>query len=353
MMLVLRTLETFIVALLGGALFALLHLPLPWTLGPMAAVILWSEIRHRPVIWPIQLRQAGMVALGYVMGSPFTPEAGRQIWGQLPIMATATGLTVAFSLIMGWFTARQTGISLPSALLGSVPGGLSQMAVLCEEIPGTDRAVVTIMQTIRVLSVVFFVPFLALHGLAGDNGVNVAAALGQSAAATWEVTAIFGLAVVLGVAISFRLRLPTPFMLGPVLGTAAVGLSGLPAPHLPAGIVVAAQLLVGAYMGSGIRLDNLRQMKALLPSVLLGVAGILGCSLALGYGLSVLTGCSVVTGFLSTAPGGIGEMGLTAILVGADLSTVITYQLFRLLTILLVVPAVLKWLLRQADRVAG
>ena len=347
-MLFVKTLETFFVALVGGGLFYLLHLPLPWTLGPMAAVIVWSEIRKKPVFWPMKLRNAGLVALGYVMGSPFTPEAGRQILGQLPAMAAATWLTVAFSLVMGWFTARQTGIGLSSSLLGSVPGGLSQMVVLSEEITDADQTVVTFMQTIRLLSVVFFVPFLTLHGLGGAGGSGVPVGMaGSFPIVSGEVVAIFALAVLAGIALAFRLWLPTPYMLGPVLGTAAVGLYGLPAPHLPALALMAAQLLVGAYMGAGIQLDSLRQMKNLLPSVLLGVVGILGCSLAVGYGLSLLTGCSVATGFLSTAPGGISEMGLTAILVGADLSTVITYQLFRLLTILLLVPPLLKWLLRR------
>jgi len=41
-----------------------------------------------------------------------------------------------------------------------------------------------------------------------------------------------------------------------------------------------------------------------------------------------------LTAFISTALGGMTEMGLTAMMVHADLSTVIAFQLFRLLFVL-------------------
>ena len=43
------------------------------------------------------------------------------------------------------------------------------MVVLSEEIAGSDLTVVTFMQTIRLLATVFIVPFIVIHGLAGDT----------------------------------------------------------------------------------------------------------------------------------------------------------------------------------------
>ncbi|RYG72527.1 hypothetical protein EU245_10000 [Lentibacillus lipolyticus] len=63
-----------------------------------------------------------------------------------------------------------------------------------------------------------------------------------------------------------------------------------------------------------------------------------------GYGLAVLYNLTYSTAFLSTAPGGMVEMGLTAAAVGGDVSVVTSYQLFRLLVIMLFVPFFFKWL---------
>jgi uncharacterized protein len=67
--------------------------------------------------------------------------------------------------------------------------------------------------------------------------------------------------------------------------------------------------------------------------------------LGIAYIFTRLTSITLVTAFLSMAPGGISEMGLTATIVNANLSTVVSYQLFRLLFVLLVgVPAIRWWL---------
>jgi uncharacterized membrane protein AbrB (regulator of aidB expression) len=74
-----KLISTFILSVSGGVIFYLLHFPLPWTLGPMAAAILRSEVFGKEVYWPVSIRNAGLIVLGYTMGSPFTIEAGKQI----------------------------------------------------------------------------------------------------------------------------------------------------------------------------------------------------------------------------------------------------------------------------------
>ncbi|OPZ70448.1 MAG: putative ammonia monooxygenase [Firmicutes bacterium ADurb.Bin456] len=66
------------------------------------------------------------------------------------------------------------------------------------------------------------------------------------------------------------------------------------------------------------------------------------CSLGTGYLLTLFHPLSLTTAFLGTSPGGMGEMGLTAVLVGADVSLVAAYQLFRLSFILFVLTILLK-----------
>ncbi|CUH96324.1 putative membrane protein [Propionispora sp. 2/2-37] len=340
-----RSFETLLIAVMGGVLFSYIHIPLPWMLGPLSAVMLWNALAKRKVYWPVKLRNAGLIVLGFIMGSPFTLETGRQIVLQLPTMLAATLATVFISMGIGYFTARQTGISLSSSLVGSVPGGLSQMVVLGEELADTDITVVTFMQTVRLLSVVFIVPFLAIHGLAPGTDTSTFVTVNTAFADERDYGLFAAVSLVSAVAAAF-FKLPTPYMLGPLLGTACTVLAGFAAPLPPDEVVLPAQLAVGIYMGTGMNLQSLTNWKSIFPYTLMGAIGVVLFSLVLGYLISSQHSYSLVTAFLSTAPGGMTEMGLTAMILHADLSVIIAYQIFRLVFILLAVPPLLKWLLQ-------
>jgi hypothetical protein len=164
---------TFCIAAPAGFLFHFLRIPLPWLLGPLAATLLYNNYGGNRASWPGSLRNLGLMVIGYSMGRTVTVENSRQILGDLPEMLIVTLLTLAFSAGIGYVVHRRTGISLASSTLGSLPGGLSQMLLLTEEIEDSDTAVVTLMQTVRLLAVVFIVPFIATYGTAPIAGGHV------------------------------------------------------------------------------------------------------------------------------------------------------------------------------------
>lgn len=396
---IVQTGKTLLLAVAGGLLFQLLHIPLAWLLGPMTALLVWREALGRSVYWPKGMRSGGLTVLGYMMGITFSGAVALQIVQQLPSMMSATLLTVGFGMAAGWLTVRQTGISMASGLLGSIPGGLSQMTTLCDEVEDADMTVVTFMQTIRVMAVVFIVPFLAFHGLASGGTDNqekplvsqVAAAAGESSAdagltgspaspsasatpsggsadaspaiagagtgvlpkgsgsavswlswnAVWYILAVAAM-----VWLAPRLHLPTPYMLGPMLGAAILRSFGLDAPELAQWCIIGAQILVGTHMGISTSFSSLANWRKLLPYALLGAVGIVLFSLSIGYVLTLWHPMSLITAFLGSAPGGMTEMGVTGAAVGADLSIIVAYQMCRLLFILFIAPYVVKGLLR-------
>ncbi|MDD4238409.1 MAG: AbrB family transcriptional regulator, partial [Desulfotomaculaceae bacterium] len=248
----LRFMETLLVSLTGGLFFHLLQLPLPWLLGSLTAIMIWNLVGRRNLFWPVELRNSGLIILGYMLGSSFTSETGLQIIKQLPAMLFATTSTILFSLFIGYITHRRTGISLATGIIGSVPGGLTQMVVLSEEIADTDLTVVTFMQTLRLLSAVFIIPFLVIHGLASNiqqvAAVNVPAVYNSVIPSPWIVLLFTG-AVLLAAWVAVRIRLATPFLLGPLIGAAILVLTGFQAPTTPSFLVIISQLCIGTYLG--------------------------------------------------------------------------------------------------------
>lgn len=334
---------TIIIAACGGFLLEQVNAPLPWTLGPILAVSLFTLITGRRLRWPLLVRNAALIPLGYSMGRPFTLETGQAIISQLPFMLLATFVTICAGIFSAWLMFRRTKINLTSCLLGCVPGGLSQMVILAAEMKDADLTAVTIMQTMRMLSVVFVIPFLAIHVLpsAGPSAHLIAIEHTGS-------LIVFALVALTGAVIGKLIHLPTATLLGPLLATAVyIVISGHTAPVIPIHYLNMAQICVGSYIGSSIDLRKIREYNGMGPVLIGSVLLVLMVSMSMGLVLSLLTPSDIATTFLSTAPGGLAEMGITALVVGADSSTMTAYQLTRLLFIMLCYPYIVKQILKR------
>ncbi len=342
----LQILATFLAAAAGGFLFQALHIPMPWMLGPMSATPIYHALSGRRACWPVLLRNLGLLVIGYSLGRTVTQETAQQILENLPAMFGVTLCTTLCSLGIGYLVHRRTGISLASGMLGSIPGGLSQMVLMTEEIRHADVTAVTVMQVTRVLTVVFAVPFIAAYGIGPLPGGTLA-----SPAAADAGDAIASLPALLsapaGAWLASRWKLPVPCLLGPIFATAMNVLAGNPAPTVPPLLLNAALIFFGTYFGILIPLEHLRRMGKVFAYALGGSAFLLLFTSLLGYGLTFLTPASFLTTFLSTAPGGLSELGAVALSLHANAAFVTAYQLFRLFSILLLVPVLLRWRFRH------
>ena len=343
--------QTFALAAAGGVLFFALSVPLAWMLGPLAAVVLWSQTLKKSVCWPVSLRNAALVVLGYVIGKSFTAEAARQVVAQLPVMLLVTSIILGMSLLFGFLTHRRAGVSLATGLLGCVPGGFSQMVLMSEEIDGADVSVVSFMHTVRLMSVLFIVPYLATQA-AGVVGIVPATSPDAGGAAFFSPLSLRALPLLL-MALLFaffahKTHWPTPFLLGPIFGVSIAAMFGVDCPSLPAWLTIPCQIAVGAYMGMQIQLEDLANWRSLLTYTLLGVVAVLAASLGAAYLLAYFYGYSTVTAFLSMAPGGVAEMSVTGIALQADLTVIASYQLFRLFFLMLMTPMMFRKYLKAA-----
>ncbi|MDR3591073.1 MAG: AbrB family transcriptional regulator [Negativicutes bacterium] len=342
-------LAIFLLSCAGGWFFSLVHMPLPWTLGPLVTVIVVQIGFQRPVYWPAKIRNLAMVFLGYVMGSPFTPQTGQHVLAQFPAMAVITLLTVALCLGGGYVTGRYLDMGLATSMLGSMPGGLTQMAMVCEEVEGSDAAAVTLMQTVRVLTTVFIVPFLVLHGLA-DRVDPVSRVAAPFQAGDMSGLLLFAAVIMFLLGLMRYFRVPNPYLIAPIVGTAGLVLSGVHPPAMPAAVVALAQVCVGIRMGMAVEVSSLANWKKVLAMNFVSVFLVIVAFFGIDYLMARLAGISFVTAFISTAPGGMAEMGLTALMVHADLSTVIAFQLFRLMFVLLIAIPLVRWWLCRSPR---
>lgn len=335
---------TLITAIIGGIVFSLIHTPIPWLLGPMLAVFISSRFTKIQLFWPSYIRNTGLIIVGYSIGLSFTKAAVFQILENLPSMFLMTVLLVIFCAANAIIVSKLTGVDYPTVLTGSIPGGLSQMIVFAEEINGIDITTVTFLQVARLMMIIFFVPFLIF----GPFFKNTHAISGLAENGSHTLTPLFPLIILFaGICVIFafltkKLKFPTPFLLGPILGTAIFNIAGLHGPVLPSHVLNFSQFMIGGYIGLLLKPEKLEHKTRIITLALVSGIVMITASLALSMLLVSQGHLTPSTGFLSVAPGGMDQMGILAHEVRADLSMVTGYQLFRLFFIYFAVPPLLR-----------
>jgi len=342
---------TIIIGFIGVPVFMGIHIPLPWMLGPLSALLIGSRVCKKRLYWPAGLRNLAMIIIGYSCGSSINKQTAYQIVRQLPWMLIASVCLLAFSAVTAYGVSRFTKTDYPSILAGCIPGGITQMVMLGEEIEGLDLTIITFFQVLRLILVVFCVPLFICSPLYSRGNAAHVAAVQQAVETQPEgsVLKIFLIVViaVISVFLAKKLKFPTPYFLGPILGITICNLSGFYSPALSPCLLYAAQFSMGCYLGLSLKPESLQNKVKLISFSLINGLILILFSLFLGYLLGNIHGLTSATGFLCMAPGAADQMGVIAGTIAADVSLVTGYQVFRMLFVNFAVPPLLRVFFRH------
>lgn len=291
----------------AGALFAWLHIPLPWILGPLVtmAACNFAGAELRAVKGS---RETGQVAIGIALGLYFSPEVARHVLAHWAILLGAGLFTIALGVLGGVILARLGNVDRGTAFFASVPGGAAEMTLLGERY-GARPDRIALAQSLRILIVVFVVPFaLTYSGAHGTDPYVPAAGMTLD----WQRLAPLIAGAALAGGVITMLGLPNGFMFGPLALTIVLTVCEVRLSTIPTELTNVAQLLIGWVLGSRFERRSLasapRYVGAAVVSILVGIF----CAAAFGALLGWASGVSIATLVLATAPGGIAEMCITA-----------------------------------------
>lgn len=330
-----RVFATLGIAAIGAAGFVVAGLPLPMLLGPLMACLVAALAGIRLV----GMGKVGMFMrtfLGVAVGSTITPD----MVGRLADTGLSLLFVPAFVLaigIVGYPLLRiGFGLNHATSYYASMPGGLQDMLIFGEEAGGNVRALGLIHAT-RVLFILTFAPIV----LTRFWGLDLTRPPGQAAAGMApDQIAIMVLAGFFGWQIAQRIGLFGASILGPMLLTAGLSLSGVITQRPPAEVIWASQFFIGIAVGvkyAGVTWAELRSfvLAGVVYSTLVGVvaAGFILLISALGI-------APVLDAFLAYLPGGQAEMTVVAIIAGADLSYVVTHHILRIFIVILFAPLI-------------
>jgi len=308
----------------------------------MAACLI-AALSNVPIKGFGQVSVAARTILGVAVGASITPD----LFHQLPQMAMSVALVPVFIALIGIigvpFFQHVWGFDAPTAYYAAMPGGLQDMVIFGTEAGGDPRALSLIHAT-RVLIIVTLAPaFLTLvYGARLTNPIGAPVTelpVGEMA--------LMAAAALIGWKGGERIGLFGASILGPMIVTAVLSLSGLIHSRPPAEAILAAQFFIGCGIGVhflGVTWGELTRV------VLAGIAYVLVLAvLAAGFtGLVTWAGLgNPVEAFLAFAPGGQAEMTVLAIVTGADLGFVITHHLTRIVLVIVGAPLVAGFMARR------
>jgi uncharacterized protein len=327
-----------LIGALGGALFWILGLPLPWMLGAMSFSMLAAFLRV-PAALPTVIRQPTMVIIGVMLGAAFRPEALAQVVLWWPsFLGMAVLLVVAASL-----THRR--VRSTTAYFAGIPGGLAEMVALGSQ-RGGDAVAIALLHSGRIFFVVFSFSFL-LDAVAGGATPAKAAERISIFDSSLADFAWFAFCAIAGLQVGRVLRLPGYFLVGPMLVSAAVHVFG--ASHFvpPVEVIGGAQVLLGTSLGLSFADRPMRQVVRILAISLSSVTMLTVLTATTALLVSRMIGVHWTHLMPAYSPGGLAEMSIVALALGFDVALVAAHHVTRIFLIVLCASISERWLGRR------
>ena len=317
----------------GAGTFWAFGLKLPFLFGPMLACLI-AALAGLPLKGLGTIQVAARTILGVAVGASITPA----VVAKLPDMAASVALLPIYLVLIASvgvpYFRRVCGFDTVTAWYCAMPGGLQDMVIFGTEAGGDPRAL-SLVHATRVLIIVTVAPFLITHlfGASLSNPIGVPAAdlpVGEML--------LMVVAALAGWKIGERIGLFGASILGPMIFTGALSLSGFIHSRPPAEAILAAQFFIGIGIGVGyvgVTLYELRRdvLAGVFFVVILAALAAGFTEVVVHFGLA-----DNLEGFLAFAPGGQAEMTVLAIIAGADLGFVVVHHLTRVILVITMAP---------------
>ncbi|MEH7179753.1 AbrB family transcriptional regulator [Neobacillus vireti] len=327
-------LKVLILSLIGGYIFSLLHIPIPWMLGPIVVVMLAQFFYKGPLNWSGQMRDIGVVMVGTVIGVQFNTDLFGMMGSILFYMITLNVILIGGSIGIACLTSRWAKIPMKAAVLGAIPGGLGQIVVFAEEEKIKEIGVISYFQVIRLLLVVVFVPFIVSGQVMSKPPTD--------AKLTISLVLLIALAWVCSY-LTKRIHLPVAFFITPIILLITLQLATpIAMPQVPGIVMDVAQLLIGAHIGLMLKPHMIKLPVRVLAGGIFSAFALIALTFGSSFLMSFTLDTTFATSFLSTAPGGLDQMVLLADAVNAEVSLVSMFQTFRLLFIFIIIMPLMK-----------
>jgi len=324
---------TIIIAILGGYLADKKKVPAAYMLGALFLVAIFNILFNR-AFFPTYFKFVTQIATGTFIGSKFRSEDIKMLKKVIIPGMTMVILMIAFSFLLSYLMSTFLGIDHLTSFFATAPGGIMDISLIAYDFKA-NTSQVALLQLIRLISVIAFVPFFTKKCYERNNKKNVSFEQEikneikeeEKIENKGEKSLLF--TIIIGI-------------IGGIIGYFT---------HLPAGTMSCSMALVayfnvkthgGALIGAKVTLSDVIALKGLVLPIILIIIGFCLMNVLVGFFLYKTTKFSLSTALLSASPGGMSDISLMAEDLGANGPQVASMQFLRAIFIVGVYPIIIK-----------
>ena len=338
---------TLLVSYSCGLFLQHFNVPAPYLLGSLSITWVFGLLTGGKLIKPIIPRKfqlSVLICMSVLIGGAFSPSIIDLISKWSTTIFTMTIVTVISTFTGYLYLKKIRHYDHNLSILCSLPGGQAEIAAVSTQLVDKDY-VVAFCHLVRV-TLVFCLTPLILGFIKGEQGIA------ESNIALNSLSSIFDLSLqtllqlfclgIGGYGLAYLARLPMPHLLGPMLLSGGLHISGLISIPRISELVILAQITVASAIGARLSQVKINELSSyLIDAFLVAILTIsIFCIAALllanfGYG-------DFIKILLAFVPGGLYEVTLLALIFGYDLVFVALHHSIRFILIFLLLPFIVK-----------
>lgn len=343
----------FGISYIGYRLLTVVNFPASTIVGPIIAITI-VQLFGINFTAPSVLKMVFSSIFGVYLGLRFDKTAVSQLKLQIVPAAILSIVYIGITIVYGKILMHVGHMDHSTAFLAVIPGGVAEAGVLAVSF-GADLSQVSSFQLVRYLSIVMIMPllskFILTHIVNPSASINhpkknrVSVDRSSLNDVSYNAAWLFLIGAI-GSWCFYIIHFPAALLLGATFFIAvAQSISPHPFKQPPELIYQYTQIGMGAIIGISFTRDSFIAMSSLLMPMLLLTVMIIGTSILLGFIFSKIFKMDYMTGLMSVLPGGLSTMIILAESFEADIVTISTLQLARLLTAVAVIPILYQWIL--------
>lgn len=338
--------EIFIIVslgIIGGYIAKKIRVPAGAMLGAIFIMIAYNYF-FKEVKLPNNFRVLVQILTGAYIGSRIRKE---DVKGFRYIVKPAFTVLLAMGVlnfIMIIFMVKFTDMDFVTAAFATSPGGLSDITIIAYDF-GADVAKITILQLIRLLSVIIIIPTIVEvllkkfdNGLIKEEKIRKDIKKEEKNSDILKIILTFIIAIIGGV-LGYKLNIPAGPMTFSMAFTAIYNIT-FKGVYFPIKIKDLAQVLAGVLIGTRVTVNDIFQLKTIGVPVFIVVIGFILMNIILGILLYKTSNFNLATSFFSASPGGMSNISIIAEDFGADTPKVTLIQLTRLIGVVAFYPII-------------
>ena len=339
---------TLIIAILGGYLASKKKVPAAYMLGALFLVAVFNIFFNRAFL-PSYFKFITQIATGTFIGSRFRSEDIKMLKKVIVAGMTMVVLMIAFSFLLSYLMSTFLGIDNLTSFFATAPGGIMDISLIAYDFKA-NTSQVALLQLIRLISVISFVPFFTKKcyernikkSVNSEQEIEKENKKERKFEIKREKSFLFTIIVgIIGGIIGYFSHLPAGTMSCSMALVAYFNVKTQKA-YIPIPLRKIIQSFGGALIGAKVTLGDVIALKDLILPIILIIVGFCLMNVLVGFFLYKTTKFSLSTALLSASPGGMSDISLMAEDLGANGPQVASMQFLRAIFIVGVYPIIIK-----------